>query len=247
MKISDKAFKSVISEAVNEYSMLEKKRRRNKKKHPEDHNDNKKKDDKGMVSKSDQQIIRRKVKNKNGRNIINVTAIADELPYTQSMINRCINGKVHNGSQGEVEYSMPTDMARGIEAYLKRQVAEGKVSKIINEVLNENFGEQRYMSDEDIANQYQDFKVTHFEINPSRYGNGWTGTIEIEFPNADEVDFDSSVVDNFIVYDHEGTRVGFDNWYPDEVANQLKEMIRKAINQKIQAGELNEFAHGDIN
>ena len=69
----------------------------------------------------------------------------------------------------------------------------------------------RFMSDADIAAQYNDFVVTHFNIEPLRFSEGWSGCLELEFPCADEVDFDSTKVDNFIVYDKEGQSTAFEH------------------------------------
>ena len=91
----------------------------------------------------------------------------------------------------------------------------------------------KYMSDEDIASQYEDFEITHLEVKPAIYGEGYTGTIEITFPNADDVTFDSGTVDNFYIYDKDATRFGFDNWYPKEVVEKLKEEIRNYINKNL--------------
>lgn len=91
----------------------------------------------------------------------------------------------------------------------------------------------RFMSDADIAAQYEDFNVTYYEIEPLRFSNGWSGTIEIEFPNADEIDFDSSKVDNFIVYDIKGERIAFEHWYPQNVCEQLLALIRGKIAEKL--------------
>lgn len=85
---------------------------------------------------------------------------------------------------------------------------------------------ERYMSDDDIAAQYDDFQIEYLELQPSRFGEGYDGTIEIAFPNVDHDDFDNYVVDNFMVYDNDFTRFGFDNWYPDEVVEELKQIIR---------------------
>ena len=91
----------------------------------------------------------------------------------------------------------------------------------------------RFMSDAEIAEQYKGFNVTFFSIEPLRHSEGWSGTIEIEFPNADDVDFDISKVENFFVYDRKGERIAFDNWYPREVEYQLLELIRSEIKKRI--------------
>lgn len=91
----------------------------------------------------------------------------------------------------------------------------------------------KYMSDEDIASQYEDFEITHLEAEPARYGEGFTGTIEITFPNADDVDYNSTTVDNFFVYDDNLTKFGFENWYPEDVVEKLKMEIRDYINKNL--------------
>ena len=88
----------------------------------------------------------------------------------------------------------------------------------------------RYMSDADIAAQYSDFEVTSLSVEKSEFG-GYSGCIEVLFPNADEIDFDSSVCDNFIIYDDEAKRIAFDNWYPDEVYYNLCYMIRTKVKE----------------
>lgn len=90
--------------------------------------------------------------------------------------------------------------------------------------------ELRYMSDADIAAQYNDFNVTHLSVEKSEFG-GYSGCIEVSFPNADEIDFDSSVCDNFIIYDDEAKRIAFDNWYPDGVYHKLCDMIRTKVKE----------------
>ena len=90
-----------------------------------------------------------------------------------------------------------------------------------------------YMSDEEIASQYEDFKITNIEVEPDKYGEGYTGAIEISFPNADDITFDTSVVDNFYIYDNAVTRFGFENWYPEDVVEKLKELIKDYIDENL--------------
>lgn len=86
-----------------------------------------------------------------------------------------------------------------------------------------------YLSDEQIAAQYADFKVVGFKYDHCIYSEGFSGTIEIEFPKADHEDFDNYKCDNFIVYDNECKRIAFDYWYPEEVYYNLCAYIRKQI------------------
>lgn len=69
--------------------------------------------------------------------------------------------------------------------------------------------EMKYMSDADIADQYENFNVTNLSVTKSEFG-GYTGCVEVEFPLADEIDFDSLVYDNFIIYDDEAKKIAFD-------------------------------------
>ena len=86
------------------------------------------------------------------------------------------------------------------------------------------------MSDADIAAQYSNFEVTSLSVEKSEFG-GYSGCVEVSFPNADEIDFDSSVCDNFIIYDDEAKKIAFDNWYPDEVYYNLCYIIREKVKE----------------
>ena len=108
------------------------------------------------------------------------------------------------------------------------------------------------MSDEDIANQYSDMKITYFEINPLRNSEGWEGTFELEFPNADDIDYDSTMVNDFFVYDSEGNRIAWDNWMPDEQTNYLNDIIRKeiakrSVKESITKSDLNNLINESVN
>lgn len=87
-----------------------------------------------------------------------------------------------------------------------------------------------YLSDEKIKAQYEGFRAEITEIHQG-WKDSYSGTIEIEFPNADHPDFNSSIVDNFISYDRDGSRIAFDNWFPEEVYKKLCEMIRHKANE----------------
>lgn len=90
--------------------------------------------------------------------------------------------------------------------------------------------EIRYMSDADIAAQYDNFEVTSLSIEKSEFG-GYIGCVVIEFPFANEIDFDPLVYDNFIIYDDEAEKIAFDNWYPDGVYFKLCDMIREKVKE----------------
>lgn len=98
-----------------------------------------------------------------------------------------------------------------------------------------NLKEYRHMSDNDIAAQYDDMKITYFEISHLRNSDtGWKGTFELEFPNADGVDYDETMVNNFIVYDEVGKRIAWDNWMPKSQTDKLENIIRQEISKKTQ-------------
>lgn len=79
-----------------------------------------------------------------------------------------------------------------------------------------------YMSDEEIAKQYEGFEVKGIEKQGE--SSGW---ITIAFPNADGVDFDTERTTGFIVYDN--GKVAFDDWFPTKVYNKLSDIIKAYI------------------
>jgi hypothetical protein len=85
------------------------------------------------------------------------------------------------------------------------------------------------LTDALIEAQYEGFKVVGFKYDHNRYSEGFSGVIEIEFPNATHEDFDNYKCDNFIAYDDDCKRIAFDNWYPEEVYYNLCMYIRKHI------------------
>ena len=109
--------------------------------------------------------------------------------------------------------------------------------------INENITNQKYLSDEDINKQYEGFEISDFTIKPRRrwyYQSGvdnpdteytWDISFNIIFPNAEHEDFDESLWENAFVYDEHGKRIGFDNWYPEDVAEKLIQMVRDEINK----------------
>lgn len=103
------------------------------------------------------------------------------------------------------------------------------VKESVKRILKENDNDYRYMSDDEINSQYDDFVITYLTVRRSNNGNGFVGTIELEFPNSNDIDFDSIVYDNFYIYDNKATRFGFDRWYPSHITEMLKDEIRKYI------------------
>lgn len=109
------------------------------------------------------------------------------------------------------------------------RLTEGDLHRIVKESVYKILKESQFMSDEDIANQYSDMKITYFEMNPLKYHNGWRGAFELEFPNADGIDYDETMVNDFMVYDRMGNQIAWEKWMPDEQRKRLEEIIRQEI------------------
>lgn len=90
------------------------------------------------------------------------------------------------------------------------------------------------MNDEDIKKQYSGMKIKHFHLEHLTHSEGWKGTFELDFPNADGIDYDTSMVNGFIVYDYKGERIAWDNWMPDDQTHQLEDVIRKEIKERLE-------------
>ena len=88
--------------------------------------------------------------------------------------------------------------------------------------------EERYLSDSQIAAQYEGFKVTESSCEKLRFSDGFSGYLCIDFPNANHPDFNESVCDNWIQYGFNG-KIAFDNWYPEEVYNKLCVIVSNLI------------------
>lgn len=92
---------------------------------------------------------------------------------------------------------------------------------------------EKLLSDAQIKAQYKDFSVNHISAERLKHSDGWSGTIELEFPNANHPDFDSSVIDVFIAYDEELRKIAFDRWYPEEIYDSICEQIRDYVNREL--------------
>ena len=114
-----------------------------------------------------------------------------------------------------------------------KQLVESCVAKALKKRINE--AEGQYMSDADINAQYSDMEITGFGIQPLRASEGWSGVFELTFPNADGIDYDETMVNNFIVYDKNGNQIAWDNWMPDDQTKYLENIIRQEIAKRIQA------------
>jgi len=59
--------------------------------------------------------------------------------------------------------------------------------------------------------------------------------VELTFPNADGIDYNETMVNNFIAYDKNGNQIAWDNWMPDEQTKYLENLIRQEIAKRNQA------------
>ncbi len=88
--------------------------------------------------------------------------------------------------------------------------------------------EEAYKTDEEIARQFEGYKIRNIEFNPS----GESGTLEIEFPNAGEsvAGGQDYVLEHFIIYNT--GQIAFDNWYPEQTYDEFVNYIRNKQNEK---------------
>jgi hypothetical protein len=100
-----------------------------------------------------------------------------------------------------------------------------------------------YMSDDDIAKQFENYTVEKLEIK-FRDGVPKSGLLVLRFPEESEMIGSGSdtSVDHFVVYDPPtGTkgpdgfeiatyaRIAHDQWYPQELQNEVNDLINEAI------------------
>ena len=99
-----------------------------------------------------------------------------------------------------------------------------------NDNIVESLLKEDYLSDEDIATQYNDFKCTYLKIKKGHPSveNWYNFTLELEFPEADHPDFSDYVIENGY-YNKDDDVWGFDNWYPSETLESLKALVLKEI------------------
>ena len=79
----------------------------------------------------------------------------------------------------------------------------------------------KYVSDEEIESEYNNFKITKVKVEKLFDDGGATGCVE----------FDEIAVDNWIKYDS-GPRIAFEHWYPSEMNDRLKNLIEKEIKEE---------------
>lgn len=110
--------------------------------------------------------------------------------------------------------------------YKTMKIKEPEVDTIAKNLLKQ-YEEATYLSDEDIAAQYDDFNCTEIQVQASKANEGWINfTLELEFPDADHPDFNDYVIENGY-WDTKEDRWGFDNWYPEKTLEDLKDLVRK--------------------
>jgi len=97
--------------------------------------------------------------------------------------------------------------------------------------------EERYLSDDDIEEQFDDFTITNISVDNLSDDGGAGGWIDIEFP-YEEDDYAESrsdappvIITHWIKYDS-GPRIAFDNWYPEKMNIKLKAAIEKEIKEE---------------
>lgn len=118
------------------------------------------------------------------------------------------------------------------DAFYGKESKQERCSVLTESELNKhNKGmlKEGFMSDEDIHNQFSKFEVLDF----SKEGEH-SGYIELSFPNADEVDYDSSVITGYTIY--EDGKVAFDNWFPDDVYNEVAEYVKQHHSEELDEG-----------
>ena len=105
-------------------------------------------------------------------------------------------------------YSFDSKELNKLESMISDRLNEAKLSKIISESI------QKVISDEEPLR---------------RSSEGWKGTFELVFPNADGVDYDENMVNDFMVYDAAGNRIAWSNWMPEGPTKRLESIIRHEI------------------
>jgi hypothetical protein len=121
-------------------------------------------------------------------------------------------------------YSFDSKELNKLESMISDRLNEAKLSKIISESI------QKVISDDEIEKQYDDMNIVNFEMEPLRHSSeGWKGTFELVFPNADGVDYDENMVNDFMAYDAAGNRIAWSNWMPEGPTKRLESIIRHEI------------------
>jgi hypothetical protein len=92
----------------------------------------------------------------------------------------------------------------------------------------------RYKSDEAIASEFDGFSIAKIEHGDIPAGREYrAGHIYIVFPNGGEHvgGGTTEVCDAYIDYNGDGSRIAFDNWYPEVVYEELCKTVRESYAQ----------------
>jgi hypothetical protein len=97
----------------------------------------------------------------------------------------------------------------------------------------------QYKSDEDIEKEFKSYKIEELEWNPKKEGNDWrSGKLVVEFPDAEEhVGGGTHEVVEYFMIDNKG-RVLFDNWFPEKTGIELRDFIKKNIDNNIKTNKI---------
>lgn len=140
-----------------------------------------------------------------------------------------IESYMHVGQHGPADRNAVEELEPATPEEYADLLAELKSVGYDNLIIEESMNEDKYLSDEDIAAQYNGFKCTYIEVKPSKVNEGWFNfTLELEFPDADHPDFSDYVIENGY-YSTQDEVWGFDNWYPEATMEQLKDLVRKEV------------------
>ena len=101
--------------------------------------------------------------------------------------------------------------------------------------------EDKFLSDEDIENQYNNFNITHLKVDSISEDGCSSGSIEIEFGDTQDPVACENKYDNWIRYSWDKDRIAFDHWYPTEVSQKLKDAINTAIDEYIKNKDADKF------
>ena len=124
-------------------------------------------------------------------------------------------------------YSSASDLNEGVHPFAFSDIVSEERENVIRMLSKQlDITDDRLLSDDRIAQQYSDFRISGIKFYEQTQPDCWSGVVDLEFPNADHPDFDSSMCNPFISYDAKGEKIAFDNWLPEEVYKSLCDTIR---------------------
>lgn len=114
-----------------------------------------------------------------------------------------------------------------------------------NKKINENFDdiddyEGRYKSDDDIANEFNDFKLIEIKFESRNISSVFSNNTHVAylvwgFPEGDEsVGGGSSETCEEVIYsiDNGSYMYSINNWYPEKTVNKMHDIISKELRRK---------------